>query len=120
MAVVKSANLGLRFACELAALVAVGWWGWIVSPVLVVALPLLVAVVWGAFVAPRARRRLPDPGRFALEIVIFAAATACFLAVDQRLVAVVFAVVAAVTTLLVRKWPEPVGPRPVSDTGRNV
>jgi membrane protein implicated in regulation of membrane protease activity len=116
---VRSASLGVRFACELAALVAVGWWGWTVSAVLVVVLPLLVAVVWGAFVAPRARRRVPDPARLALEVVIFAAATACFLAVGQQLVAVVFAVAAVVTALLVRKWPEPVGSRPLSDTASN-
>ena len=114
--VVRSVGLALRFLCELAALVAVGWWGWTVSPVLVVVLPVVVAATWGAFIAPRARRRLPDPWRLALEVVVFAAASACFLDVGQLLVAVVFAVAAAVTALLVRKWPEPVGPRPVSDT----
>lgn len=115
----KAANLGLRFGCELAALVAVGWWGWRVAVPLAVVLPLLVATVWGAFVAPRARRRLPDPARFGVEAVIFAAATACFVAVGQTLLAAVFAVVATATALLVRKWPEPVGPRPVSETGRD-
>jgi hypothetical protein len=56
---VKAANLTLRFACEVAALVAVGWWGWTVSPVLGVVFPLLVAVIWGAWIAPKARPRLP-------------------------------------------------------------
>ena len=109
----KAANLTLRFACELAALVAVAWWGWTVSPVLGIVLPLAVAVVWGAWIAPKARRRLPDPLRLAIELVIFAAATSCFAAVDQSVLAVVFAVAATVTALLVRKWPEPVGPRPL-------
>jgi hypothetical protein len=109
---VRAADLALRFACELAALVAVGWWGWTVSPVLGIVLPVVVAAFWGAFIAPRARRRLPDPGRLAVELVIFAAATACFVAVGQPIAGVVFAAAAVVTSLLVRKWPEPIGPGP--------
>jgi hypothetical protein len=105
---VKAANLGLRFACELAALVAVGWWGWTVSPVLGIVFPLVVAALWGAFIAPKARRRLPDPGRLAVEFVIFAAATVCLVAVGQPVAAAVFAAAATVTALLVRKWPEPI------------
>jgi hypothetical protein len=108
---VQSANLALRFACEVAALVAVGWWGWTVVWPLGVVLPLVVAAVWGAWIAPRARRRLPDPARLAVEAVIFAAATAAFVAVGQPVGAAVFAVVATVTALLVRKWPEPIAPR---------
>jgi MFS-type transporter involved in bile tolerance (Atg22 family) len=100
---VKGLSLAVRFGCELAALFAVGWWGWTVTPVLGIALPIVVASVWGAWIAPRARRRLPDPARLALELVIFAAATACFVAVGQPVVAVVFAVAAGVTALPYRE-----------------
>ena len=103
-----SLNLALRFACELAALVAVAWLGWQTSPVLAVVFPLVVAVVWGLGIAPRARRRWPDPARFLVELVIFATATAAFVVVGQVVVAVVFAVLALVTAVLVRVWPEPV------------
>jgi hypothetical protein len=96
---VRELSLALRFACELTALVAVAWWGWTVTPVLGVLLPLVVALAWGAAIAPKARRRLPDPPRLALELVIFAAATASFVAVDQTIVAVVFAVAAVGTAL---------------------
>jgi hypothetical protein len=109
---VKNANLVVRFACEVAALVAVGWWGWTVFWLLGIVLPLAVAVVWGAWIAPRARRRLRDPGRLAVEAVIFAAATASFVGVGQPVAAAVFAVAAAGTALLVRSWPEPIAPRP--------
>jgi Protein of unknown function (DUF2568) len=74
--------------------------------------PAVVVAVWGAFVAPRARRRLPDPARFAVEVVIFAAAAGALVALDQVVLAVVYAVVAVVTAALVRVWPEPVVPRP--------
>ena len=76
----KAAALGLRFACELAALAAFVWWGW---PFLGVLLAVAVAVVWGAFIGPKSSRRLPDPWRFAIEVVIFAGATAAFAAVGQ-------------------------------------
>jgi hypothetical protein len=105
---VKALNLALRFACELAALVAVAWCGWRINPVLGVVFLLAVAAVWGMWIAPKARRRLPDPARFALELVVFAAATAALVSVGQTLVAVVFAVVAVGTAALVRVWPEPV------------
>ena len=73
-----------------------------------IVLGIAVILFWGAFVAPRAGRRLPDPLRLVCELVIFAGATAAYLAVGQTTVGIVFAVAAAATALLVRRWPEPV------------
>jgi hypothetical protein len=100
---VSGVNLAVRFACEVAAVAAV-WWGW---PILGIVLGALVVVLWGAFVAPKAARRLRDPLRLACELVLFAAATAAYVAVGQTVVAVVFAVASLVTACLVRVWPEP-------------
>jgi Protein of unknown function (DUF2568) len=101
---VKATALGLRFACELMALAAFVWWGW---PFVGVLIAVVVAVFWGAFIGPKSARRLPDPWRFACELVIFAGATAALLAVGQPALGAVFAVVAVVTAALVRRWPEP-------------
>ena len=55
---------GLAFVVELAALAALAVWGWrtgtstATQVVLAVAAPVVLAVVWGVFLAPRARRRL--------------------------------------------------------------
>jgi hypothetical protein len=38
-----------------------------------VLMPVGAAVIWGLFVASRARRRLPEPARFLVELVLFAA-----------------------------------------------
>ncbi|MCW2963882.1 MAG: hypothetical protein JWO17_1134 [Actinomycetia bacterium] len=95
---------GVRFACEIAAVVAFVWWGW---PVLGIVLGAIVIVVWGAFVAPKATRRLADPARAVLELVIFGAATAGFVSVGQTLLAIVFAVAAAVSAGLSRRVPAP-------------
>ncbi|MEU5257598.1 YrdB family protein [Amycolatopsis sp. NPDC021455] len=37
-----------------------------------VLLPVAAAALWGLFIAPRARRRLPEPARFLLEFALFA------------------------------------------------
>jgi Protein of unknown function (DUF2568) len=104
---VSAINHALRFACELAALAAVGWCGWRIHPVLAVVFPLVVAAVWGIWIAPKARRRLPDPARLVLELVVFGAASTAFISVGQPVVAVIFAIVALLTAVLVRVWPEP-------------
>ena len=92
--------LAARFACELAALVAIAWWLWFVLGVVVA---VAVAAVWGVLIAPKASRRLPDPARLVLELAIFALATYAYLAVGRPVVAVVFAVLAAVTAVLSRR-----------------
>jgi len=92
--------LGVRFACELAALVAVAWWLWLV---LGVAAVLLVAAVWGVWIAPKSSHRLPDPARLVLELAIFAVAALGYWQVHQPAVAVVFAILAVATAILSRR-----------------
>jgi uncharacterized protein DUF2568 len=84
--------LTVRFVTELALLAGLATAGarlgdGIVFGVLnAVLLPLAAAAVWAAFIAPRARRRLGEPARFAVEFVLFAAAGAA-LALSGWLVA---------------------------------
>ncbi|MFO7684309.1 MAG: YrdB family protein [Chloroflexota bacterium] len=78
MALLQTINLGVRFALELCLLAAFGYWGfqlergWLVRIVAGIGLPLLVAVVWGMFIAPKAPYLLAEPGRFLLELLLFA------------------------------------------------
>ena len=99
-------NLAVRFLCEIAAIVALVWWGW---PVYGILAALGVILVWYAFIGPKSRQRLPDPYRMILELLIFAAATIGFYEVAGTVLAAVFAVLAVVSAVLVRIWPEPVG-----------
>jgi uncharacterized protein DUF2568 len=103
---VSVVNLVVRFLCEIAAIVALVWWGW---PVYGILAALCVILVWYAFIGPKSRQRLPDPYRIILELMIFAAATIGFYEVGQTALAVVFAVLAVASAALVRIWPEPVG-----------
>jgi hypothetical protein len=94
----------VRFACEIAAVAAIVWWGW---PVVGILLGIAVIAVWGAWVAPKAQRRLPDPMRLLVELVIFALATVAFAEVGQTVLAVVFAVASVATAGLSRRVPAP-------------
>jgi hypothetical protein len=108
---VKAVALALRFlVAELGALVALVWWGIDAGGfeiVLGLVLAFAVIALWAAFVAPKALRRLDDPARIVLELVIFASATAAFLAVGQPIVAIAYAIVAVLTAVATRYWGEP-------------
>lgn len=97
----KGLNLGARFALELCALAALGGWGWQLASalwaqaVLAVAAPLVAATAWGAWVAPKAARRLPDPARLGIEALVFAGATAALLSMHHVTLAVALVVVYA-------------------------
>jgi hypothetical protein len=76
-------NLGLAFLLELAALAGLAVWGVhaggtlsagrIGKVALGVGAPLLAAVVWGAFVAPKASVQLSGGVKFAIASAVFAA-----------------------------------------------
>jgi hypothetical protein len=80
MQALKLANLALRFLLELCLLAAVGAWAYrlggsaFTSIILSVGAALAVATIWGAFLAPKAVRRLPPTARLVLELILFGAA----------------------------------------------
>ena len=99
--------LAIRFACELAALAALGWWGARASGiVLAIALPVAAATLWGAVVAPRARHRLRDPLRFAAECIVWASAVLALVDGGQAVLAAGFGVV-AIGIAIASRWYEP-------------
>lgn len=97
----RAFHLLLRFVLELCALAALGYAGWQVSApgwvrlLLAVALPLAAAVIWGQWVAPRARHPVPDPLRLVPEWVVFGGATVALVATRHPLLAVALALAAA-------------------------
>jgi hypothetical protein len=80
------ALLAVRFLAELGLLACLGVGGWqlgdsvLGSAVLALVLPLVAAAAWGRWVAPRASRRLRDPGRLGVEVTLFAVALVLVLA----------------------------------------
>lgn len=83
-------NLAVRFMLELAALYAFGRWGWsqradFLRYLLVIALPLLAATLWGVFRVPgdasangKAVVAVSGWIRLLFEIAFFSFATFCF------------------------------------------
>jgi uncharacterized protein DUF2568 len=110
---VRYVNLGLRFVLELGALVALAWWGFHVGDstvadlVLGLGLPLLAAIVWWLFVAPKARFPVPLRVRAPIEMAIFLSAVLAFWGVGQTGLAVAFAAAAAISELLLYALGEP-------------
>lgn len=100
------ANETLAFLLELIALATLSWWGLhagdgaLIHVLLGVGAPVLTAVVWGLFAAPKARVRLPLAGVFAVKVLIFAATTAAIDDLGRPRLAVAFAIVAAINTVI--------------------
>jgi hypothetical protein len=88
-------NLGVAFLLELAALAALGYFGFRtggalpVKLVLGAALPLVAAVLWGLFAAPQATFSVPALA-VATKVLVFGAAALALWQLDYRVLAVVF------------------------------
>ena len=110
MNALKTANLALAFALELAALAAFAWWGYqtgnsgLAKVGLAIGAPLLVAVFWGLFVAPRAVFPTAPAVKFALALVVFGIATLVLFATGQTALAWVFLIAAVANRILILVW----------------
>jgi hypothetical protein len=77
----EALNLLVRFLLELCMLAAVGYWGfkthsgWAMKIIFGIGLPILIAVIWGVFVAPKATYPLSSIPHLALELILHSAAT---------------------------------------------
>jgi Protein of unknown function (DUF2568) len=60
------------------------------------------ATIWGLWIAPRARWRVPDPWRLMMEIVLFGLATAGLVVQHDLIAAVIFAVITIGVAALTR------------------
>jgi hypothetical protein len=85
-------NLTVAFLLELAALAALAVWGAHTGGiVLAVAAPVLLAVLWGALLAPKASVQLPPAAHLALTCLVFATAAAALASTGQVTLAVLLA-----------------------------
>jgi hypothetical protein len=81
--------LTIRFLLELAALGALAWWGVrtgetaLMKVLLGAGAPLAMAVVWGAFVAPKAAFAVPGAVHVALQLAVLAAAGGALVAIGK-------------------------------------
>jgi hypothetical protein len=87
---------------ELAMLAGLAWWGSQAVAglagriALAVLTPALAVVIWGLFASPRPRVQLPMAGVLAVKTVVFGGATVAVYSMGWHVLAIVFAIVAAV------------------------
>jgi hypothetical protein len=101
----RGANLLIRFLTELAAVVGVAYGlqqaiGDVAGIVLGILAGFAAAMVWGIFVAPKARRRLDDPLRLGVEAVVFGAACLALALGGAAALAIAFAAIVVVSETL--------------------
>jgi hypothetical protein len=101
------ANLALAFLLELCALAALGYWGVSVGGGLVtktalgLGTPLVAAILWGLFAAPRAPVSVPLVG-LGVKLIVFGSAAAALYATGHRALAIVFAAIVVANGALMR------------------
>jgi len=94
---VRAANLALSFLLELGLLAALGYWGyetpdrfWL-AVLLGMFLPIVAAIVWGVFLAPKASIPVPEPWHTVFALILFALAAVALSASHQPILAVIYA-----------------------------
>jgi hypothetical protein len=98
----------VAFACELAMLVLLGVSGWgmgnggLLGIALALCCPALAVLIWTVWIAPRAGRRLADPWRFVVQVVLFGATAAAAVAADKAWWGIAFVCVAVIAFALAR------------------
>jgi hypothetical protein len=79
MNALKMLNLAVRFLLEICMLAAVAFWGfktqdsWLMKILFGIGSPVMIAVLWGTFLAPKATRPLSGASFLALELFLFSA-----------------------------------------------
>jgi len=110
MDTLKSINIAVRFLLEICVLISVGYWGfktgsgWFLKILLGIGIPLLIAVIWGAFGAPKAAYHLQGPSLLALEVVVFGAGVAALFATKNYSLAWSFAALVVINRIFMYVW----------------
>jgi hypothetical protein len=101
----QGVNLALAFILEICALVALAYWGvWAADSTagkiaLGIGAPLVAAILWGLFAAPRAlfsRSWL----RLLVKVIVFGAAVVALYATGHHALAIIFAIVVIINSVL--------------------
>lgn len=107
---IKHINLVTRFFIELFALASLCYWGFQFfgdvygKYVFGIGSPLLFAIIWGRFIAPKASLKLTEPYRFILEIILFGVSSVALYTVDQITFAIILAVLFIINRTLIIVW----------------
>lgn len=107
---IKSINIALRFLLEIFVLMAVGYWGftmtsnWVLKIVFGLFFPVLIAVVWGRYGAPKSPNQLHGLMLLILEVLVFGSGVAALFFAGRDNLALTFAVILVVNRFLMFVW----------------
>ena len=110
MDILKGLNLLVRFLLELCMLAAIGYWGfktgsgWVMKVILGIGLPLLMAVIWGLFVAPKAIHPLHGASHLALAFILLSAGAAVLFSSGRADLAWVYALSLVANQVFMILW----------------
>ncbi|WP_372594251.1 YrdB family protein [Actinotalea sp.] len=110
LTVLQGANLAARFLLEIAALVALAYWGLRLPAPMVwrvvagLGAPLAAAALWGAFASPWAAIALPGPAVVAVQVLVLGAAVVALARAGRPGLATAFAIAAVVNAALMALW----------------
>ncbi|WP_413303023.1 YrdB family protein [Bacillus sp. 1P10SD] len=110
MEALKAINLGVRFLLEVMVLVILGYWGFhvtqssLIKIVFGIGTPLLVAVIWGMFGAPKAPYTLTGLPFWLLEIVIFGLPVVVLFLLEMQTMACLYGGMAVINLILMKVW----------------
>jgi len=106
MDALKMLNLAVRFLLELCMYAAVGYWGfkaqssWVLKILFGIGLPVLMAVLWGTFLAPKATRPLSGASFLILELILFSSGAIALFASGKPTLGWIYIIVLAVNKIL--------------------
>jgi hypothetical protein len=103
-------NVAVRFLLELCLLAAVGYWGfkthsgWLLKILLGIGLPILIAVLWGMFIAPKAIRPLSGASYLTVELTLLALGSVALFASGKSTLGWAYTITLIVNKVLLVAW----------------
>ena len=110
MDALKMLNLAVRFLLELCMLVAVGYWGfktqssWFMRIIFGIGLPVLIAVLWGTFLAPKATRPLSGASFLTLELILISTGAFALFSSGKPTLGWIYTIILIVNKILLIVW----------------
>lgn len=104
--VVQYAIISIFFLLEIAMLVSFMYWGFHLDTSLLVKIlfgigtPILVAIIWGTFIAPKASIPVSVPIRILLQIILFSSAVVALYFSEKGTLAIIFGTVVLIEMTL--------------------
>ena len=110
MGALKLLNVTVRFLLELCLLAAVGYWGfktqsgWLLKILCGIGLPVLIAILWGMFIAPKAIRPLRGVSYLIVELTLLALGSVALFASGKFTLGWVYTITLIVNKVLLVVW----------------